>query len=283
MSILISNINNYDINRILKKNNVIVYDKGDINIPDVNIKKCNNNGFHLHTLFEYIIDNYYNLPNQLLFLGIDDRGDFNFENEYIEQIFNLFNKSYYYNFKHFGTYINVVDTTHINETNPISKEICKLTNNTLPNYILILEGIFFCLTKESILIRNIDFYIEIKKLCEIYNNFQYEDNILFILTNYIFTNKFNISLNDTKPNTKKCSINAITKKNEKYNENNKNRDINIIPMNNELELLNVCFKPPSNYCDFCNKININKPDIKINHFCCKKCYNKYININNTTP
>jgi hypothetical protein len=190
--------------------NVLIYNKSDViideSINSINIAKI---GYHNHSLYHYIYNNYDSLPDNLLFISLyDELYDANtYPNpNLIQKIWNYINDTnIVIDFESISFYKNIIDLNAVlNAEDDANKELDILNiQNTFNNCYLQLFGQFeesvieygegsnYFISKSAILSRSREFYKIILDFIEIEdNNFFYERSFIEPLTEKIFTGKF---------------------------------------------------------------------------------------------
>ena len=285
MLIIISQIKDTnDYEKFVDFPNILIYNKSNMTIDNINTITIPKKSHKAYSLYHYIYNNYENLTEDYyIFILLSELYQ---PNKSEEQVF-LDNIWYYIenektiniDFKYlsdFFTYINTDEIINRNDEANLHLDHEQIQLGFKNFYIKLFssfesitfkyhEGFNFILSKNSILSRPRDFYHNI--LIYLMNDTYDENNFFFPkyellekLTEKIFTDNFNID----------CSCNCSS-----------DCSSDCSSEHNGFNSPNICLKPPLNYCDYCNKLDVVKPTITITLFCSENCKEKYYSSMNT--
>jgi hypothetical protein len=289
MLIILSQItDNTDYEKFAIFPNILIYNKSnmviDNNINSITIPK---KGYHAYSLYHYIYTNYENLTEDYyifisLYTELYDENSFpsqEFLNNiwyYIEneKTMDIYFKSLdeFFLYKNTETIINTEDEDTCNlDHQHIQSQFKKCYTELFSSFESLkykyTEGFNYIISKNAILSRSRDFYLNILNYLDTYDeNCFYEKIFIEILTDKIFTDNFN---------TDCCSSSCSSECSSDCSSDTSSED-------DEFNSPNICFKPPLNYCDYCNKLDIVKPINPIMAFCSENCKQQY-NSSTDTP
>ena len=292
MLIIISQIHDTnDYEKFVDFSNILIYNKSNMTIDNtITIPKKSHKAY---SLYHYIYNNYENLTEDY-YIFISLHTELYEPNTFPSQVF-LDNIWYYIenektiniDFKSLSdyyTYINTDEIINRNDESNLHLDHEQIQLGFKNFYIKLFssfesitfkyhEGFNFILSKKSILSRPRDFYHNI--LIYLMNDTYDENNFFFPkyellekLTEKIFTGNFNIysssdSSSDCSSDSSSDCSSDCSSEHDGFNSPN------------------ICLKPPLNYCDYCNKLEIVKPTITITLFCSENCKEKYYSSMNT--
>ena len=222
-------------------NNVIIYNKGNKLDNFTNIIELDNVGREGHTYYKYIYDNYDSLPHYVIFL---QGHPFNHSPNLYKNLNDIIDENNFKYFEWLSEYIHK-DNLNGNPNHPglkigeYYKKIFKINIQT--DYVEFKSGAQFLVSKESILSRTKDFYLNIIKTLD-YNINPIEGYCLERLHKYIFTKKKEhcITIIVSRYNESVDWINSIINNNYIEKCIIFNKGLNNITINNyKIEIYNV--------------------------------------------